>query len=131
MSLELTRRRFLTTTALSLGVPALHSLFAAESTPRGLPGLPHFAPKAKRVIYMMQTGGPSHVDLFDDKPELRKQRGNDIPESVLGGLRLTTMTAGQKAKPCLPAAWGGSERGRCGMWVGNLLPHTAAIADDL
>ena len=131
---ELTRRRFLGATALTLGLPALHSLFGAEaksSAPRGLPGLPHFAPKAKRVIYMMQTGGPSHVDLFDDKPELRKQRGKDIPESVLGGLRLTTMTAGQKAKPCLPAAWGGSQRGKCGMWIGDLLPHTAAIVDDL
>ena len=80
---------------------------------------------------MMQTGGPSHVDLFDDKPELRKQRGKDIPESILGGLRLTTMTSGQKAKPCLPAAWGGRERGASGMWVSDLLPHTAAIADDL
>ena len=129
----LSRRRFLGTTALTLGLPALHSLFAAESAtpaPLGLPGLPHFAPKAKRVIYMMQTGGPSHVDLFDDKPELRKQRGQDIPESVLGGLWLTTMTAGQKAKPCLPAAWGGKERGQCGMWVSDLLPHTAGIVDD-
>ena len=131
---HMTRRRFLGTTALTLGLPALQSLLGADvlkSAPLGLPGLPHFASKTKRVIYMMQTGGPSHVDLFDDKPELRKQRGQDIPESVLGGLRLTTMTAGQKAKPCLPAAWGGSERGKCGMWVGNLLPHTAAIADDL
>lgn len=76
----LTHRRFLGTTALTLGLPALHSLFAAESPVPALPGLPHFAPKAKRVIYMMQTGGPSHVDLFDDKPELRKQRGQNIPE---------------------------------------------------
>ncbi len=131
---HMTRRRFLGASAFTLGLPALHSLLGAEAlktAPLGLPGLPHFGPKAKRVIYMMQTGGPSHVDLFDDKPELRKRRGEDIPESVLGGLRLTTMTAGQKAKPCLPAAWGGSERGKCGMWVGNLLPHTAAIADDL
>ena len=128
----ITRRRFLGAAALTLGLPALQSLLGAEtSAPLGLRGLPHFAPKAKRVIYMMQTGGPSHVDLFDDKPELRKQRGKDIPESVLGGLRLTTMTAGQKAKPCLPAAWGGSQRGACGMWVSDLLPHTASIADDL
>ena len=128
------RRRFLGATSLALGLPALHSLRAAEAaseTPPGLPSLPHFAPKAKRVIYMMQTGGPSHVDLFDDKPELHKQHGQDIPESVLAGLRLTTMTAGQKAKPCLPAAWGGSQRGECGMWVSDLLPHTASIADDL
>ncbi len=130
----LTRRRFLGTTALTLGLPALQSLLGSEptgATRQGLAGLPHFAPKAKSVIYMMQTGGPSHVDLFDDKPELRKQRGQDIPESVLGGLRLTTMTAGQKAKPCLPAAFGGSQRGQCGMWVSDLLPQTASIADDL
>jgi hypothetical protein len=126
-ALALTRRRFLGATSLALGAPALRSLLAAET---GLPTLPHFAPKAKRVIYMMQTGGPSHVDLFDDKPELRKRRNQDIPDSVLGGLRLTTMTANQKSKPCLPAAWGGRERGQCGMWVSDLLPHTASIVDE-
>jgi hypothetical protein len=126
-ALNLTRRRFLGTTALTLGEPAFQSLMAAET---GLPSLPHFAPKAKRVIYMMQTGGPSHVDLFDDKPELRKRRNQDIPDSVLGGLRLTTMTANQKIKPCLPAAWGGRERGQSGMWVSDLLPHTASIVDE-
>ncbi len=80
---------------------------------------------------MMQSGGPSHVDLFDDKPELQRLAGQDIPESVLGGLRLTTMTANQTSKPCLPAAFGGSKRGDCGMWVSDLLPHTAGIVDDL
>jgi Protein of unknown function (DUF1501) len=128
----LSRRRFLGTTALTLGLPALQSLLGSQaSTPPGTGGLPHFAPKAKRVIYMMQTGGPSHVDLFDNKPLLGKMRGTDIPESVLGGLRLTTMTAKQKGKPCLPAAWGGSRRGESGMWVSDLLPHTASIVDDL
>src|SRR4051812_4595773 len=107
-ALGVTRRRFLAGAALSLGVPALHSLLAANSRAESArTGLPHHAPKARRVIYMMQTGGPSHVDLFDDKPELRKLRGKDIPESVLGGLRLTTMTANQKSKPCLPASFGG------------------------
>jgi hypothetical protein len=141
----MTRRRFLGTTAVTLGLPALHSLLsrsalgssiasaagAASVKPPGLPGLPHFPAKAKRVIYMMQTGGPSHVDLFDDKPELRQRLGQDIPDSVLGGLRLTTMTANQKSKPCLPAAFGGSRRGKSGMWVSDLLPHTAGIVDDL
>ena len=128
----LSRRRFLGTTALTLGLPALQSLLGAQvSAPLALKGLPHFAPKAKRVIYMMQTGGPSHVDLFDNKPALEKMRGTDIPESVLGGLRLTTMTQNQKGKPCLPAAWGGSQRGESGMWVSDLLPHTASIVDDL
>ncbi|MES2921832.1 MAG: DUF1501 domain-containing protein [Verrucomicrobiota bacterium] len=128
----LSRRRFLGTTALTLGLPALQSLLGAQvSAPLSLNGLPHFAPKAKRVIYMMQTGGPSHVDLFDNKPQLEKMRGTEIPESVLGGLRLTTMTAKQKGKPCLPAAWGGSQRGESGMWVSDLLPHTASIVDEL
>jgi hypothetical protein len=94
-----------------------------------LTGVPHFAAKAKRVIYLMQSGGPSHVDLFDDKVELRKRMHQDIPESVLGGLRLTTMTANQTSKPCLPAAWGGKQRGECGMWVSDLLPYTAEIVD--
>ncbi len=74
-ALDLTRRRFLGTTALTLGAPALQSLRAAEG---GLPALGHFALKAKRVIDMMQTGDPTHVDLFDDKPELRRRRNQDI-----------------------------------------------------
>ena len=142
-ALHMTRRRFLGTSALTLGLPALHSLLSrsalgavpatvtAAAKPPGLPGLPHFSAKAKRVIYLMQTGGPSHVDLFDDKPELRKRQGQDIPDSVLGGLRLTTMTSGQKSKPCLAAAFGGSPRGKSGMWISDLLPHTASIVDDL
>ncbi|MFH5802622.1 DUF1501 domain-containing protein [Alienimonas sp. DA493] len=131
----LNRRRFLGSSAgLSLGLPAVASLLGAGTAgaaETGAGSLPHFAPSAKRVIYLLQSGGPSHVDLFDDKPTLRKRRGEEMPESVLGGLRQTTMTAGQKSKPCLPAAWGGSRRGESGMWVSDLLPHTAAIADDL
>ena len=139
-ALHLTRRRFLGAGAVTLGLPALHALLGksalgaattAASRRLGLAGLPHFPAKAKRVIYMMQTGGPSHVDLFDDKPELIKRRGEDIPDSVIGGLRLTTMTANQKNKPCLPANFGGSLRGKSGMWVSDLLPHTASIVDDL
>ena len=132
----LSRRHFLGGAgAVTLGAPALGVLLAAETAGAAESGtadaLPHFPAKAKRVIYLMQSGGPSHVDLFDDKPLLRKMRGEELPESVLGGLRQTTMTAGQSSKPCLPAAFGGSRRGECGMWVGDLLPHTAAIADDL
>ncbi len=129
---EFSRRRFLAAATLTIGGSARAGFTdAAPNTARGLPSLPHFAPKAKRVIYLMQTGGPSHVDLFDDKPELKKLRGKDIPDSVVAGLRLTTMTAGQKSKPCLPAAFGGSRRGHLGMWISDLLPHTAGIVDDL
>jgi len=135
-SLHTTRRQFLRQgLSLSIGAPALQSLLAAEaaasSTYPNLPGLPHYAPKAKRIIYLMQSGGPSHVDLFDDKETLKKMQGQEIPDSILGGLRQTTMTAGQKSKPCLPAAWGGSKRGESGMWVSDLLPHTAKIVDNL
>lgn len=134
-SVSLNRRTFLSGLSLSIGAPALHGLMAAEAkaavAATAGPALPHFAPKAKRVIYMMQSGGPSHVDLFDNKQTLQRMQGEEVPESILGGLRQTTMTAGQKSKPCLPAAWGGRQRGECGMWVSDLLPHTAEIADDL
>ena len=139
---HMTRRRFLRNSALTLGLPAIATLLqnsglaalAQAATPHGvpgLPGLPHYAAKAKRVIFMMQTGGPSHVDLFDDKPELRRLRGQEIPNSVVGGERLTTMTSGQKSKPCLPAISGGSRRGNSGMWVSDLLPCTAGLVEDL
>ncbi|MEM1062010.1 MAG: DUF1501 domain-containing protein, partial [Planctomycetota bacterium] len=123
---SLNRRTFLGGLSLSIGMPALQDLLAAETS-----ALPHFPPKAKRVIYMMQSGGPSHIDLFDDKKTLRDMQGEEIPESILGGLRQTTMTAKQKSKPCLPAAWGGSRRGESGMWVSDLLPYTSEIVDDL
>lgn len=127
-SFPLNRRNFLGAAgALSLGMPAFENLLAGE----GGDSLPHFPPKAKRVIYLMQSGGPSHVDLFDDKETLRKMQGQELPDSVLAGLRQTTMTAGQKSKPCLAAAWNGSKRGDSGMWISDLLPHTAEIVDDL
>ena len=122
----LSRRTFLGSIGLSVGAPALQNLMAVESQ-----SLPHFPAKAKRVIYLMQAGGPSHVDLFDDKETLRKMPGEEVPASILQGLRQTTMTAGQKSKPCLAAAWKGSRRGESGMWVSDLLPYTAGIVDDL
>ncbi|WP_236621182.1 DUF1501 domain-containing protein, partial [Rhodopirellula sallentina] len=122
----LNRRTFLSSLSLSIGMPALGDLLAAETST-----LPHFPPKAKRVIYLMQSGGPSHVDLFDDKETLRKMQGEEVPDSILQGLRQTTMTAGQKSKPCLAAAWKGRRRGESGMWVSDLLPRTAEIVDDL
>ena len=128
----LNRRNFLGAMSLSVGLPALDGLLAAEATGMaGSNGLPHFPPKAKRVIYMMQSGGPSHIDLFDDKETLKKMQGEEVPDSILQGLRQTTMTAGQKSKPCLPAAWGGRRRGESGMWISDLLPYTAKIVDDL
>ncbi len=123
------RRKFLGSMSLTLGIPALQSLLASEADSNQT--IISKNARAKRFIFLMQTGGPSHVDLFDDKPTLKKLQGQDIPESVLGGLRLTTMTAGQSSKPCLPAAFGGKQHGQSGMWVSDLLPHTASIVDEL
>ena len=110
---HITRRALLGKTATGIGVAALSYLFRNElsfagspstaPTPAigGLAGLPHFAPKAKRVIYMFQNGAPSHVDLFDYKPKLKEWHGKEIPPEVQKGARLSTMTSGQKAKPVL------------------------------
>ena len=135
--LEISRRHFLKQgLSLSIGVPALNSMLtgeaaAAEPVGTGIPGLPHFAPRAKRVIYLLQSGGPSHVDLFEEKEVLKKMEGEQMPKSILGDLRQTGMTSGQKFKPCMAAKWGGSKRGESGMWISDLLPHTAEIVDDL
>jgi hypothetical protein len=136
--LQLTRRQFFGRTSVGIGTAALatllrQELLAAAPAPAtgGLPGLPHFAPKAKRVIYLMQGGAPSHVDLFDYKPQLAKRRGEELPPSVQMGQRLTTMTAGQKSKPVLPGITGFKQYGKSGAWLCDFLPHTASIADDL
>jgi len=135
--LPLTRREFLGRTATGIGVAALATLLGedlqagAEKPSGALPGLPHFAPKAKRVIYLLQGGAPSHVDLFDYKPGLAKRRGEELPASVQMGQRLTTMTSGQKTRPVLPGITGFKQYGKCGAWLCDFLPHTGSIADDL
>ncbi|HVR76482.1 MAG TPA: DUF1501 domain-containing protein [Planctomycetota bacterium] len=128
-----TRRQFLGSAGLGIGAAALASLLgsrASASEALGLPGLPHFAPRAKRVIYMMQNGAPSHVDLFDWKPGLARLRGADMPPSVQMGQRLTTMTQGQKQR-ILPAIAPFHAHGRAGLPLSDFLPHTASIADDI
>jgi hypothetical protein len=134
----LTRRQFFGRGAIGLGTAALASLLADDvraaendNAAGGLPGLPHFAPKAKRVIYLLQGGAPSHVDLFDYKPQLAKRRGEELPPSVHMGQRLTTMTAGQKNRPVLPGITGFKQYGRCGAWLCDFLPHTGSVADDI
>ena len=131
-----TRRQFFGDAGLGLGAAALATLLgegalAADGGNGAIPGLPHFAPRAKRVIYLMQGGAPSHVDLFDFKPELEKRRNEELPESVHRGQRLTTMTAGQKNRPILPGIAGFKQYGDSGATVCDFLPHTASIADDL
>ncbi|MBS0207853.1 MAG: DUF1501 domain-containing protein [Planctomycetes bacterium] len=109
-------------------------LLAANNTASahgGLPELPHFAPKAKRVIYLVQSGAPSQMDLFDYKPELKKFRGQELPDSIRQGQRLTGMTSGQKNFPIAPSMFKFAQHGQSGAWVSELMPHIAKAADEL
>jgi hypothetical protein len=92
---------------------------------------PHFAPKAKRIIYLFQSGAPSQFETFDFKPKLNDLRGEELPASVRMGQRLTTMTSGQATFPLVPSIFPFQQHGQCGAWVSDLLPHTAKIVDDL
>jgi hypothetical protein len=132
------RRLFLARSGVGLGAMALGSLMggdraraASDDAPGGVPGLPHFAPKAKRIIYLFQSGAPSQMDLFDHKPTLRDRRGIELPDSVRMGQRITTMTSGQKSLPVAPSLFSFAQHGQSGAWLSELLPHTAGIADDL
>ena len=104
----------------------------ASPSNRGLPTLPHFAPTAKRVIYLFMAGGPSHIDLFDYHPEMRKLHGKELPDSVRNGQRITGMTSGQKSFPCVAPMFEFQRRGERGTWINDqVLPHTANVVDDL
>jgi Protein of unknown function (DUF1501) len=136
---QLNRRHFLARSGISLGAMALGSLLRPDlatgeaPVPKetGLPGLPHFPPKVKRVIYLFQSGAPSQIDLFDHKPKLKEKRGIDLPDSVRMGQRFTTMTSGQKRFPVAPSLFSFAQHGKSGAWLSELLPHTGKIADDL
>ena len=134
---NVTRRHFFGRSAAGIGTAALAALLAKDASAAerkrvgGLPGLPHSAAKAKRVIYLFQNGAPTHVDLFDYKPELTKQKGKQIPDSVVKGARFSTMTGGQTVRPCLPEITKFARHGQSGAWVSDFLPHTAGVADDL
>jgi hypothetical protein len=139
-SLQITRRHFFGRSSWGIGAAALASLLeqegraastAGDNDALGLPGLPHFAPKAKRVIYLFQSGGPSQLELFDHKPELEKFRGQDLPPSVRGEQRLTGMTAHQSNFPMAPSLYRFARHGQSGATLSELLPHTAKIADDI
>src|SRR3954462_14384853 len=96
MSLDSTRRQFFARSSAGIGIAALASLFEKQGLASpGLTGIPHFAPTAKRVIFLHQSGGPSELDLLDYKPNLRKRQGTDLPDSVRMGQRITGMTSGQ------------------------------------
>jgi hypothetical protein len=131
--LLMTRRHFFSRCGTGMGAAALALLMKGSGLAQqaGVPGLPHFAPKAKRVIYLYQSGAPSQLDLFDPKPHLEKYRGQNLPDSIRMGQRLTGMTAYQSSFPTAPSAFKFAQHGRSGAWLSELLPHTARYADDL
>jgi hypothetical protein len=137
----LTRRQLFGLGAKGIGLAALSSLLkedglAQSETTRdaktgGLTGLPHFAPKVKRVIYLHQSGGPSQLDTFDYKPSLEKLHGTELPDSIRRGQRITGMTSGQSSFPCVKSIFKFAQHGQSGTWVSELFPHTAKIVDDI
>ncbi|MFV2070063.1 MAG: DUF1501 domain-containing protein [Pirellulales bacterium] len=134
-----TRRQFFSRTALGLGTAALASLLDVDraaatsnrSSTGGLPGVPHFRPKAKRAIYLFMAGAPAQIDMFDYKPLMTDLFDKDLPDSIRMGQRLTTMTSGQARFPIAPSIYKFKKHGRSGAWVSELLPHTAGMVDDL
>ena len=137
---RMTRRHFFGQGAQGLGLAALACLLRADgfaspgtASPgaQGLRNLTHLAPKAKRVIYLFQSGGPSQMDLFDYKPDMDKEFDKDLPDSIRMGQRITTMTSGQKRFPVAPSKFKFKQHGQGGAWVSELLPYTASISDNL
>jgi len=139
-ALDINRRSFFGKTSTGIGTAALASLLgesalqakkpALEPT-GGLPGFPNFAPKAKRVIYLFQSGAPSQMDLYDYKPKLENLWKTELPDSIRRGQRLTGMTSKQDSFPIAPTTFKFKQRGESGAWVSDLVPHIANIADDL
>lgn len=136
-----TRRQFFGQTGLRLGGLALASMLGGTKSARAastassavhpaLPDMPHFGGKAKAVIYLHMNGGPSQLDLWDYKPNLKEQFDKDLPKEFLGE-RITTMTSGQARFPVAPSKFAFTQHGQCGRWVSELLPHTAKIVDDI
>jgi len=128
----LNRRHFLGRSATAIGTAALGSLLAQDGYAADpVKALTNFAPKAKRVVYLFQSGGPSQLELLDYKPGLKKLHGTDLPDSIRQGQRLTGMTSGQKNFPVIASKYGFKQVGKSGTWLGELLPHTAGIVDDI
>ena len=144
---RLDRRHFLTSTSLGLGALALGTLFGkdvfsqankyltSESAPtleeEILRALPHFAPKAKRVVFLFMAGGPSQLETFDYKPKLVDMFGQGLPDSIRQGQRLTSMSANQSILPVVPSLYKFNRHGKSQSWISELLPHTAQVVDDL
>jgi Protein of unknown function (DUF1501) len=144
LELNQTRRQFFAGSGLRLGslalatlMPASQTLYAADETNPAalmnppLPGLPHFAAKAKSIIYLHMNGGPSQIDTWDYKPVLNDYFDKDLPESIRKGQRITTMTSGQKRLPVAPSKFKFAQHGQSGRWVSELFPALAECVDDL
>src|SRR5262249_21653323 len=138
----MTRRQFFrrSTAGIAIGIPSLATLLTADSfavdnptEPKtgGLKGLPHFTPKAKRVIFLHQSGAPSQMELFDYKPQLEKLHGTELPASVRMGQRIKGMTSGQSSLPVARSIFKFKQYGQSGAWISELLPHHGKIVDDI
>jgi hypothetical protein len=140
----LARRSFLQSSTTGLGVAALGSLLARDglsfenasgdsldTSGRGSLKQFHTPPKAKAVIYLVMSGGPSHIDLLDYKPQLKQHHGEDLPASIRMGQRITGMTSGQKSFPCASSIFKFAPQGKCGAYMSELLPHMGGVADDM
>jgi hypothetical protein len=128
------RRTFLSRCGMGLGAAALSNLLARDTTAAPMAGVlksPHHAPKAKRIIYLFMSGGPSQHDLFDYKPLLNKMNGQDLPASVRMGQRLTGMSAHQATLPMAGSLFTFARHGKSGAWISDLMPWTAKVADEL
>jgi hypothetical protein len=129
---QISRRTFLRNSGGGIGMAALGGLLGtqAHDAAAALSGLPHYKPKAKRIIYLFQSGAPSQMDLFDPKPQMEAQRGKDLPDSIRKGQRLTTMTSGQKSFPIAPSIFKFEQHGQSGAWFSDAMPNMAGIADE-
>jgi len=135
----MTRRQFFGLSSAGIGVAALGGLLGMPGMAYGGVNLDphaalkefHFPPKAKRVIYLFQSGGPSQLDLFDYKPRMKQEHGQELPASIRMGQRITGMTSGQSSLPVASSKFAFAQHGQSGAWVSELLPHTAKIADDI
>jgi hypothetical protein len=133
------RRQFFGRTSTGIGVAALATLLQSQSADAkeaakrfgGLDEIPHFAPKAKRVIYLLQSGAPSQVELYDHKPSLEKLHGTELPNEIRDGQRLTGMTARQSKFSIVKTPFKFRQHGQSGTWLSDLLPHTAKVVDDI
>lgn len=129
------RRELLARMGCGLGMTALHTLMSQDAAQASSPvkekAFPNFAPKAKRVIFLFQAGGPSHLDLLDYKPQMKDRFNQDIPPSVFGGQRITGMVAHQDRLPVAPSMYGFHQHGKSGIWLSELLPHTGKVVDEI